>query len=177
MKRLPSARLPLRAAKRYPGFTSRESALSPRMSVSRADAGMRGAVPPSMSSVRRKFPPRWCRQSHHQRTANFGRIFVNRLDSDQRSHPLDRARDARRRDPSAGGIAESLLVAMRLVDRDHDEVSRIIHRKNAGEGRHQRVAGIAVPDHFLGGAGLAADEIAGRFGELARALLDDESQE
>ena len=117
MKRLPSVLLPASAAKRKPGFTARESAVRPsNLGVTAGSCAVRARTP-SMRSVSRKFPPRVESANRPSKNGEFRRIFVDGLNSDKRRHPLDRARDAGRRDPAAGGEAEGLLVAVRLVDR------------------------------------------------------------
>src|SRR5579883_850555 len=173
----PSARLPASAAKRKPGFTWRESAVMPRISGLPGGMRVRGAWVPSMRSVSRNFPPLRAQGIDHQRTANFRRIFVHRLNSHQRRHALNDAADARRRRPTAGGEAVGLLGAVRFIDADHDEIARIGDREDADEGGEQFLAVVMTAIDLFGRAGFAADEIAGRRGEFAGALLDDEPQQ
>src|SRR5579883_1943173 len=174
MNRRPSSRAPGSAAKSQPGRTSRESAVRPRMSGA-AEAGRDAARSPFISSVRRKLFDLYAVDG--ERAANLGRVLVDRGDSEEGRHALDRMADDRRRGPAACREAVGFRRAVRLVDDGEDEVARIVDREGAEEGGQQRLMSVAVPRNLLCRSGLAADDIARRRREFAGALLDDEAHE
>src|SRR5690606_36679685 len=63
------------------------------------------------------------------------------------------------------------------VEHREDREARGVDRENRDEGRDQRLALVLAVDLLLGGAGLAADEIARHAGISAGALLDDEAEQ
>src|SRR5579872_5449168 len=176
MNRDPSVFTPGRAAKRYPGRTSRESAVRPAISGSPGVGRAISPEMPVMRSVSRKFLSPRRRQFNHQRTADFGRIFVDRGNSHNRRHARHGAAHRRGCYPTPGRKACGLNIAMRFIDADHHEIARIIDREDADEGGEEIAPCIMLALDLLGGTGLAADQITGGGGEFSGAVFDDEPQ-
>src|SRR5689334_15748044 len=199
IKVAPSALEPASAAKRYPGWTLRESSVRP------ATTGSGGMTDVPMSSLNRKAPhsgdrrlssaagsrqglalgPAAVRRHRHHRGRRRGRhghrhrgdlerrllAPVARQDAVEGDDVVDDHLDTRRRDHAAGRIAASFRQAFRLIQRDQHEELGVAHREDANERAKQGFFGVAAAAaDFFRGAGLAADLVALDLGLLARAL-------
>ena len=169
MKSSPLKRLPRKAPKTLPGATLRWSMAKPVTSESLVDAGEFAQVHGINSLPRER---------KGSTSAMFGSRLLVGPDAEHRRDPADGrstppARRSSRRcvkpKVSGGGLG--------LVEHHDHHIARLVHREHAGEARDVDRLAIAAADHLLGGAGLAADPIAGRIGLLAGALGHDQAQQ
>ena len=67
-------------------------------------------------------------------------------------------------------IAAILRQTLRIVIENHEKIARLVGGRDRHERREHAIAGIVPMDQLVGGAGLAANEIASDIGELGRTL-------
>src|SRR6266542_4943231 len=171
-KARPSCCAPRSAANRKPGLTWRESAVRPTIwgsanggaLMAPGRAGGSVSVAGLISSVR--FNPLSLHALDRQRPGDRGRCLVDGRHAQYRRDPLDDAAGGRCHGPSGGRETMALLGAVRLVDQGQDGVTRLVHRKRADKRRQQLLFQITATRVLLGGAGLAADHVAGRRRQL-----------
>src|SRR4051794_852128 len=81
-------------------------------------------------------------------------------------------RDVPRRSVESIGLGQALGV----VEHGDHHITRLVHREHAGEGGNDGGTGIVPARELFGGAGLAADPIAGGVGLLSGAVGDDQPE-
>src|SRR3954469_16952373 len=168
-KARPSAFVPGSAANSQPGFTARESLVRPAIRGSRAWIGAAEDSSEETRSIRRKgaSPGGYV---DFGGVADIRPVLVDRADAHQRADLLDDPAGQRGRDPAGGGVAEGALVAFRLIDHHHHQITRVVDREGGDERRQQSLLRIAMPIRFLCRAGLSANKISGRRGARTRAF-------